>query len=159
MTDLPPPQEFPVLLRVVEELVREGKKSGWDPGPSPNDRLALVFDMETFADARQEPRFGIAQLYSNGRLVRTIVVVEDLSPKEFETVRGWAEKRSRTTVLTISEFVTREFLPLADGQRANVVGFNLPFDLSRIAAESEPRKKTRRATAWKLSLIPRSNPK
>jgi hypothetical protein len=158
MTDPTLTEEFPVFLRVVEEPVKKRKKGEWDSGPAPNDRLALVFDMETFSDARQEPRFGIAQLYSGTRLVRTMLIAGELALREREAAKRWAEEH-RAKVLTIPEFVSTEFLPLADAQRANVVGFNLPFDLSRIAADFEPKRKTRRATAWKLSLIPRSNPK
>lgn len=158
MTDPSPLEELPIFLRVVEEPVEPKGKPEWDEPGRPNDQLALVFDMETFVDERQEPRFGIAQLYSGGRLVRAIVLTGELEPKESEAVRAWAEKHG-AQVLTIPEFVSSEFLPLADQQRANVVGFNLPFDLSRIAAEFEPTRKVRNATVWKLSLIPRSNPK
>lgn len=158
MTDLPPAEEFPVFLRVVEEPVTPKEKVPHEEGARPNDRLALVFDMETFVDERQEPRFGIAQVYSGTRLVRTMVITGDLTSSEHATVRVWTMKH-RAPVLTIPEFVATELLPLALEQHAPVVGFNLPFDLSRIAADFEPKRKVRRATAWTLSLISRSNPK
>ena len=158
MTDLPPAEEFPVFLRVVEEPIKKKEKGKWDPGPGPNDRLTLVFDTETTTDVRQELRFGIAQVYSNGRLLRTMLVTGDLSPKERETASMWAAAH-KAKVLTVSEFVTQEFLPLTVDGRAVVVGFNLPFDLARIAADWEPKRKVAGKRAWTLSLIPRSNPK
>jgi hypothetical protein len=158
MTDFPTPEEFPVFLRVVEEPVKEKEKGEWDPGPGPNDRLTLVFDTETTTDVRQELRFGIAQVYSNERLTRTLVFMGEVTSKEETTILAWAGEH-RAPVSTVSDFVTREFLPLALDGHAVVVGFNLPFDLARIAAEWEPKRKVRQATSWKLSLVPRSNPK
>ena len=114
-------------------------------------RLTLVFDTETTTDVRQELRFGIAQVYSNGRLLRTMLVTGDLSPKERETASMWAAAH-KAKVLTVSEFVTQEFLPLTVDGRAVVVGFNLPFDLARIAADWEPKRKVAGKRAWTLSL-------
>ncbi len=154
----PEPEEFPVFLRVVEEPVRPRKKVEWVEVGKPNDRLTLVFDTETTTDTRQELRFGIAQVYANDRLTRTMVFTGEVTPKEHETVSRWAAEH-RVAVLPVQEFVTREFLPLALNQRAVVVGFNLPFDLARLAADWEPKRKVHRKAAWTLSLIPRSNPK
>ena len=158
MTDLPPAEALPVFLRVVEEPVKPREKTDWQEDGRPNDRLTLVLDTETTTDTRQDLRFGIAQLYANGRLTRTILFTGEVTPKERETISRWAADHSGT-VLPVMEFVSREFLPLAVGQKAVVVGFNLPFDLARIAADWEPKRKVRNKTAWTLSLIPRSNPK
>lgn len=156
--EMPPAEEFPVFLRVVEDPVKPRKKAPPPEKIGPNDRLTLVFDTETTTDTRQELRFGVAQLYANGRLTRTIVLTGELTVKEQATVSTWAVEH-RAAVLTVSEFVTQEFLPLAHGGRAVVVGFNLPFDLARIAAEWEPKRKVAGKRAWTLSLIPRSNPR
>jgi hypothetical protein len=158
VTDLPAPEEFPVFLRVVEEPVKPRRKTDPPAKLGPNDRLTLVFDTETTTDTRQELRFGIAQLYANGRLARTMVFTGEVTAKERQTISTWAAGHS-APVLTLFEFVTKEFLPLAVGQRAVVVGFNLPFDLARIAAEWEPKRKVAGKRAWTLSLIPRSNPR
>ena len=158
MTDLPPAEEFPVFLRVVEEPVKSRISAELSPKVGPNDRLTLVLDTETTTDTRQELRYGIAQLYANGRLARTMVFTGELTAKEHATVSTWAAQRN-AAVLTVSEFVTKEFLPLAHQDRAVVVGFNLPFDLARIAAEWEPKRKVAGKRAWTLSLIPRSNPR
>jgi hypothetical protein len=154
----PKPEEFPIFLRIVEEPVKPRRKTDPPPKQGPNDRLTLVFDTETKTDTHQELRFGIAQLYSNGRLTQTWVFTGEVTPKERATISAWAAAH-KAPVLTLSEFVTKEFLPLAVGQRAVVVGFNLPFDLARIAAEWEPKRKIGGKRAWTLSLIPRSNPR
>jgi hypothetical protein len=152
------PAEFPIFLRVVEEPLKLRKKSEPFPKQGPNDRLTLVFDTETTTDARQELRFGIAQFYSNARLVRIMVFTGEVTLKEQETISRWAAAHN-ASVQNVFEFVTQEFLPLAVTSRAVVVGFNLPFDLARIAAEWEPKRKIGGKRAWTLSLIPRSNPK
>jgi len=158
MTNLPPTEEFPVFLRVVEEPVKKKTKRDWKPGPDPNDRLTFVFDTETTTDVRQELRFGIAQLYSNGRLTQTWIFTGAVTSKEWGSILHWAAEH-KASVSTLQEFVTHEFLPLAVDGRAVVVGFNLPFDLARIAAGWEPKRKVAGKRAWTLSLIPRSNPK
>lgn len=158
MTELPPAAEFPVFLRVVEEPVKARRKTEQPRKVGPNDRLTLVFDTETTPDTRQELRLGIAQLYANGRLTRTMVFTGEVTAKEQQTISNWAAGR-KVAVLTVSEFVTKEFLPLAHAGRAVVVGLNLPFDLARIAAEWEPKRKVAGKRAWTLSLIPRSNPR
>lgn|GEM_PF-6590669 len=156
MTDSLAPEAFPVFLRVFEEPVKPRRKSEPPAKLGPNDRLTLVFDTETTTDNRQELRFGIAQIYANGRLARTMVFTGEVTAKERETISNWAAGH-KATVLPLFEFVTKEFLPIAVGQRAVVVGFNLPFDLARIAAEWEPKRKIAGKRAWTLSLIPRSN--
>jgi hypothetical protein len=158
VTDPPPAEEFPVFLRVVEEPVKPRKKVEWVEVGNPNDRLTLVLDTETTTDTRQELRFGIAQVYANDRLTRVMVFTGEVTPKEADTISRWTAEHD-AALLTVQEFVSREFLPLALDARAVVVGFNLPFDLSRIAADWEPKRKVRRKTAWILSLIPRNNPK
>jgi hypothetical protein len=159
LTDLPPAEVLPVFLRIVEEPLKKRKANHErNSGTPQNDRLTLVFDTETTTDVRQELRFGIAQLYSNGRLVRTMVFLGEVTLKERQTISIWA-KAHGASISTIFEFVTREFLPLAVDSRVVIAGFNLPFDLARIAADWEPKRKVSGKRAWTLSLIPRSNPK
>jgi hypothetical protein len=123
----------------------------------PNDELTLVFDTETTADAHQEVRFGIAQVYVHGRLSRTLVFTGLVRDTESRTIQRWAA-RHHAGVLTVEDFVIKEFLPLALRMRAVVVGFNLPFDLSRGAVEWEPKRKVRSTPAWTLWLVPRTDP-
>jgi hypothetical protein len=85
-----------------------------------------------------------------------MVLTGEVTPKECSTISTWAAAQN-ASVLTLPEFVSKEFLPLAHAGRAVVVGFNLPFDLARIAAEWEPKRKVAGKRAWTLSLIPRSN--
>jgi hypothetical protein len=56
------------------------------------------------------------------------------------------------------EFVKNVFLPLALDQRAVVVGFNLPFDLSRLAVDFAPKRNVKATEAWTLRLLPTNHP-
>lgn len=104
----------------------------------------LVFDTETRTDESQHLTFGSFQFYENGILVREALFhADDLSFDEVAILRDYVAAhradtpnyRNRTIdLLTRSEFVREVYNYAYDG-RCLVVGFNLPFDLSRIARE------------------------
>ena len=146
-----------MFLRVSTRPKKERETHVFDTKP-PNDRLALVFDTETTTDFRQGLRFGIACVFDRGRVARKIVFHGTVTEAELATIRTWAAKTG-IEALSRDEFVSRVFLPVAVDQRAVVIGFNLPFDLSRIAAEFEPKRKCARAEAWTFWMVPRSDPK
>ena len=150
-------EEPPVFLRVFEQPKRT-RVTYVLPNEPPNDHLTLVLDTETTTDTQQELRFGIAQVYADDRLTRTILFKGQVGEAEERTISAWAETH-RAEVLTVERFVSEVFLPLAVAMQAVVIGFNLPFDLSRIAADWEPKVKIAGKDAWTLWLLPRSNPK
>lgn len=125
-------------------------------------RYALIFDTETTTDATQ------ALLFGSYRRCREIdgkfTCVEeglfygddlpDRSPDGYRLIRAyaqqhraehlapWADRRLR--FMSRREFVDKVFWPRAYNDRGIVVGFNLPFDLSRVAvAWGEGRSKYR----------------
>ena len=150
-------EEPPVFLRVYEEPKRKATPRGFPPD-RPNDRLTLVLDTETTTDTKQELRFGVAQVCADDRLTRFIVFTGQVAGTEARTISVWAEAH-KAEVLTVERFVSEVFLPLTVDMRAVVVGFNLAFDLSRVAADWEPKVKIAGKDAWTLWLLPRSNPK
>ncbi|EQD54617.1 hypothetical protein B1B_09606, partial [mine drainage metagenome] len=122
---------FPVYLRVLTKAKKARPK--WEARDErPNDHLTLVFDTETTTDYQQDLRFGVARVYALGNLTRTVVFYGEVTDEERETISAWA-KESGYDAMPREEFVKSVFLPLALDQRAVVVGFNLPFDLSRLA--------------------------
>ena len=123
----------------------------------PNDSLWLVFDTETTTDFRQDLRFGIARVYAFGNLTRTVVFHDQVTETERERICQWAKARA-ADAMDREAFVKNVFLPLALDQRAVVVGFNLPFDLSRLAADFAPKRNVRATEAWTLRLVPKEDP-
>lgn len=95
---------------------------------------ALIFDSETLIDASQSLRFGFFQVRKSDKLVREGVFynAEALSSAEIETIRQYALNRG-LIFISVQEFRLNEFLKVGYFLRGRIIGFNLPFDISRIA--------------------------
>jgi len=146
----------PVYLRVLTRPKKERRK--WESREErPNDNLTLVLDTETTTDFRQALRFGVARIYAFGNLTRTLVFFDKVTEEERETISEWAKERG-FDFIPREEFVRSVFLPLALDQRAVVVGFNLPFDLSRLAVDFAPKRNVQATAAWTLRLVDKSSP-
>lgn len=118
----------------------------------------IVFDTETTTDETQKLTFGVYRygVEYNGRLsvlAEGIIYADDLpesDPAGYERLRAYVESHAaavdmrfvgprepdwRLGFLSRSQFVERWIWDIAYQRKALVVGFNLPFDLSRIAIE------------------------
>lgn len=116
------------------------------------DDRVLVFDTETTIDHTQRLLFGFFRLYVNGRLEREGVIVADDLPAVDRVVVLAFTSREQLEVLTREAFVDEVFYPELYGRGTLCVGFNLPFDLSRIAIWTGfGRGKNRRAFSLRLS--------
>jgi predicted transcriptional regulator len=114
---------------------------------------ALVFDTETTTDASQQLRFGVYQVHKSGELREEGVFYDPLSLTDHEmaTLRSYADDRG-LEVLTVAEFVEEIFFLYAYELKGLCVGFNLPFDLSRIAiGHNSARGSMRGGFSLKLS--------
>jgi hypothetical protein len=121
-----------ILLRGYAEAAPLPESEGrrWRQRPSP---FALFFDTETTPDGAQRLRFGCYQLWQ-GEMRRDCGVFYDpgnLKPAELATLE-WVSSSRGHRLITVAEFVEHLFYPAA-GNGALVVGFNLPFDISRLA--------------------------
>jgi hypothetical protein len=144
------PTPLTVALRAYAERLDVPHRSGsifpWSKWP----REILVFDTETTTDVRQKLTFGSWRHYEllKGGALRLqeqgIFYADDLpqtDPQGFKILRKYvrhesAAKNGRENQLvfqTKSEFLSDVFYRLAYQSRAFVVGFNLPFDLMRLA--------------------------
>jgi hypothetical protein len=105
----------------------------------------FVFDTETRTDATQRLTFGSYQFYVEGRcLEEGLFYADDLPARDRRILEEYArtheaqvsvESRRKFQLFTRSKFLGRLFKAVYKG-RCLLVGFNLPFDLSRIAFES-----------------------
>jgi len=131
----------------------------------------LIFDTETTVDATQRLTFGAYRYCvwtKGGRLIcaeEGIIYADDLperDPEGFATLQGykrthWGEgiAPGRSAIMPLysrSEFVKTVFWKRAFKERALVVGFNLPFDLSRVAVDwGEARKRFAGGFSFALS--------
>jgi len=105
----------------------------------------FVFDTETGTDAAQRLTFGSYQFYVVGRcLEEGLFYADDLPPKDRRILEEYVktheaqvavESRGKIHLFTRREFLRRLFKAVYKG-RCLLVGFNLPFDLSRVAFDS-----------------------
>lgn len=128
-----------IALRGYAEL-KEGKRAVPIKHARPKfdkpSRWTLVFDTETTTDAAQRLRFGIYQIHERDRCHERGIFFEPaaLSVAEIELIQAYAEDRGLRT-LTRAEFVADVFYRYAYDYGGTVIGFNLPFDISRVAID------------------------
>jgi hypothetical protein len=92
----------------------------------------LVFDCETRIDETQRLTFGSYRYFEDGAQIEEgLFVADDLSGKERRTIDAYA-LHHELPVISLAEF-RMKFYWLAYKARSLVIGFNLPFDFSRIA--------------------------
>lgn len=145
MTEASPPQSGDhqeLLLRAYVESgaskAAHSKKrkaptdtAGTDPGPSD---WTVVFDTETKVDAAQRLRVGSFLVHDGERVTSRGLFYEqrNLTKREMSVLESFARKRD-LTLMPVAEFVERIFFGIGYHCRATIVGFNLPFDISRLA--------------------------
>jgi hypothetical protein len=137
---IPEPTRLPVAVRVFpepEEVESRDRSSRQWKRPE----VMFVFDTETRIDATQRLTFGSYRLVENGRcLEENLFCGDDLAKEERQTIERYAATHSMDTAqgqwklrcLSRHEFAERLFR-YAYRYRFLLVGFNLPFDLSRVA--------------------------
>lgn len=129
-----------LALRAYTEPDKAGDKWKVPPRPKPSDWV-LIFDTETKVTPDQRLRFGAYQVRYKGRLVERGVFhdADALYPGDLEKLRAFMLNErpgadgERIFFRTREAFVEDVFYRQAFDVGAQIVGFNLPFDLSRIA--------------------------
>jgi hypothetical protein len=130
----------PDKLDNLEDLDKAQKKRTTEVGPpwrpTHFGKRVLVFDTETTTDYSQRLLFGFYRLYIDAKLKdERLIVADDLTdvPLKIATDFASAEKLE---VVNRTEFVEDVFYPEVYRRGALCVGFNLPFDLARIAVRA-----------------------
>ncbi len=116
-------------------------------------RFSLVFDNETWTDAAQQLRFG-TYMFMEGLVRREAGIFYDpasVRDRELALIRRYGAKHD-LEVITRDEFVDRVFFALAYRLNAQIVAFNLPFDISRLAVDhGNARARMRGGFSFQLS--------
>jgi hypothetical protein len=118
--------------------------------PSP---WTVLFDTETTTDAGQALRFGTYQVRKSGELHEAGLFYDP----DGVTAHGLARLRSYASehgleLLTRDQFADQIFYRIGYLFRASIVGFNLPFDISRIAIRhNSARTEMRGGFTFRLS--------
>lgn len=129
------------------------KRSGQWKNSQPSE-WTLIFDTETTTDACQRLRLGTYQVRRADDIhERGIFYVPDdpkaLSPADIEVIHAYG-KQQGFKVLTRTDFVENIFFEYGYYFRGTIVGFNLPFDISRLAIDHD--------TARIVTITPKDDP-
>jgi len=146
--------ETPVYIRAYTEqpgkspLARKPRADALDE-PSP---LTLIFDTETTTDAAQSLRFGVCQIRKGEKLNRTVLFhSEEISQSDLNVLTGYAADR-KLELMSVENFRKSIVVKLGYFANAAIVGFNLPFDIARIAlSHSEARGSFRGGFSFAMS--------
>lgn len=136
-TSTPVTDHLPISLRAFARPVSEksGSKNFRKSGSTlqGSSDWSLIFDCET-TDVSQKLRFGTYQFRKYGELIESGIFydADNVMPDEYRTLQEHAAEYG-LELINRDEFVDEIFFELAYNLRATIVGFNLPFDLSRIA--------------------------
>jgi transcriptional regulator with XRE-family HTH domain len=144
---------LPISLRAFVTNLNAKPRGSNDWKPPPPSRWTLVLDTETTTDPSQRLRFGCYQLRKGEVLDEAGVFFdpEVLSEDERRTLETFAAVH-RLKCMKHTAFVEDIFFRRGYELRATIVGFNLPFDISRLALGWVPaRGKMRGGFSFKMS--------
>jgi plasmid maintenance system antidote protein VapI len=149
---------IPPVTDILDIAVRAygipvGKKEiFWEfPSRGPS-HWSLVFDTETTTDEVQRLRIGCYQLRYGDELREAGLFhnPDAMTSVDRKVLDGYAARHG-LKLITLREFVETVFIPAAHYWKATIIGFNLPFDLSRFAEDhSAARGKMRPGLSFSL---------
>jgi hypothetical protein len=137
-----PINRLPIRLRAY--TVRNvAKRSFEGPPPLGPSDWTLTFDCETTIDAAQRLRFGAFQLRKGGVIKRWGYFYDpDRPAADFETLQAVAVGGAE--LITVRQFVDWIIFGRIYELGGTIIGFNLPFDLSRLAIGHGSARKGRK---------------
>ena len=121
-----------------------------------NNGMVLTMSTETTSDQQQALTFGSCTVWINGLLYKICLFHdENLDKEKIELIRQVGktlqqQKNCIVTVLSKDEFATNVFYPYVYEARAKCVGFDLPYELSRLATSWGTARKIQDAFSIKL---------
>ena len=134
----------------------EGPKKKRQGEPAPASEWTLIFDTETTVDAAQRLRIGAYQFRNRDELDEGGLFYDPaiISEEELSLLRRVSAERG-LTLRSVPEFIDDVLFARAYDLRASIVGFNLPFDISRLAIRhgSARGKAMRGGFTFKLSQL------
>jgi len=143
--------EIPIFLRCYVD--NHAEKSDFEPKFQPNqsNSIELVFDTETKPDESKELIFGSCGIWVNKKFDRFCIFYnDDFKKSEITKLQNICSKYN-VTVISRSEFVDKVFYPNVFLSRAKCIGFNLPFDISRLATFFTKSRKHHNGFSFTLS--------
>jgi len=136
------------LARAAPPRARKARRGGVKPS-----NVVLVFDTETDLDEAQHIRFGTYQTYVNGQLDEQGLFYDPqtISKRDLRVLHRYAT-RNGLKCLVLEDFIAKVFYGIGYDLGATIVGFNLPFDISRIAWHHSTAKTPSMAEGFSFAL-------
>lgn len=139
-----------INLRCYVETKKVNKSYNNRKIPCSNTAV-LVFDTETTSDKYQNLLFGSCGIWINGKPKDFYLFYADnLTENQTKIIRTYAKKHNFKS-LSRKDFVENVFYTWVYTAGTKCIGFNLPFDLSRIAIHFGKARKAKNAFSLKLS--------
>jgi hypothetical protein len=148
------PQIEPISLRCYTGNYKAGGYSAHNQNA--NNGMVLTLATEATFDQQQSLTYGSCAVWINGSLYKIVLFHdESLNQKKVDVIRQVADalQKEKDCIVTVSskdEFVTNVFYPYVYEARAKCVGFDLPYELSRLAASWGTARKIQDAFSIKL---------
>jgi hypothetical protein len=139
------PTPLNIAVRVYPDAKKHDKQKPKKPASRKRPTGFLVFDTETRTDQIQSLIFGSYRYFDGKYCVEEgLFFGDDITGIELSTLKEYVAKNTQDTgarqsrkllLLTRSQFI-RKLYQVGYKTRGLIVGFNLPFDLSRIASDA-----------------------
>jgi len=127
------------------------------PHPNHSNSTVLVFSSQTTSDQYQNLMIGSCGVWTNGKLKKFCLFYDDFTKQsQVEKIKSHAVKLTLPDdciidVMSRDEFVTKVFFPRVYSSRAKCVGFDLPFEISRLAIHHGKARNMQNGFSFKLS--------
>ena len=150
-------KEMPISLRCYPDTYKPAKSSVFY-NDNANNGMVMTLNVEAADNQDQKLRFGSAAVWINEKLYRICLFYDDvLNERRIKRIKEFGEKLQKqkenciVTVLPKTEFVTKMFYPYVYEARAKLVGFDLPYQISRLATSWGRARKVQDAFSMKLA--------
>jgi len=127
------------------------------PHPNCNNSTVLVFSSQATQDTYQNLTVGSCGIWINDKLQKFCLFHDDSAKQsQIEKIKLHAAKVTLPNDCTINimsrdEFITKIFFPYVYFGRATCVGFDLPFEISRLAIHYGKARNMQNGFSFKLS--------
>jgi len=140
---VPGPEPRPIYLRAYAEAGRPNASAG-NRVPDQPSPYVIVFDCETSTDPSQHLRFGSYQVRHDGRLREKGLFYDPDAVTDEELIQLQQHRPPGQALRTLRSFVEEIFFDIGYKADAVIVGFNLPFDISRLAIGHDTARRVTR---------------
>ena len=147
-------KEMPINLRCYPDTYKPTKHASYNDNA--NNGMVMTLNVEAADNQDQKLRFGSAAVWINEKRYRICLFYDEtLDGRKIQLVKEFGEKLQQqkeciVTVLSKTEFVTQVFYPYVYEARAKLVGFDLPYQISRLATSWGRARKVQNAFSMKL---------